>query len=102
MVLAVNDLLQFVYNPTYTISRDEKVVRSIGDELAKMFTIKRNKLVKTVDLINRNKKISISLAYYQIWALHQLIYDLIALFEGKPYVQLQLQKTLNLLDGKLQ
>ncbi|MDB0602618.1 hypothetical protein PL373_16070 [Tenacibaculum maritimum] len=100
MLHATSDLLQAVYSPIISLEKNDKIIRSIGLELAKSFLSKKEKSIKKANLLNVKKKAKITLKYYEAWALHQIIFELISLAPD-DYTKLQLQTTLNKLNELL-
>jgi len=101
MIFAVEKLLHNVYNPVYTLSNNAKLLRSIGFELVNKFENLKDKLIKKVNLLDTKKKKKVKLKYYELFALHEIIKDLISLSQN-GYDHHQLQTVLNLLNKKLQ
>lgn len=100
MAFSVNSILQNIYNPTYTLGTNEKLVRSIGFELAEKFNKATDKLQKKANFFEVKKKTNITLKYFEAWALHQILIDLISL-SNNDYEKLQVQKTLNILNSEI-
>ncbi|CAA0245432.1 hypothetical protein [Tenacibaculum maritimum] len=100
MVHATYQVLLHVYNPIYSISYNDKVIRSIGIDLVEIFRKINEKNQRKNDLFHANKKTKITLKYYQLWALHEILIDLISLSTSKFY-HLQVQLVINKLNEQL-
>lgn len=99
-LMAADQLLQHAYAPSIALTEMQKVFRSIGFQLSELFEKKRKALIKKATLFNTTKKISISLEYYQAWALKNLLIDLMELSDN-PYQKVAIQTIINQLDQKL-
>ncbi|MDB0600718.1 hypothetical protein PL373_06075 [Tenacibaculum maritimum] len=100
MLMATHQILKNVYNPTSSLLKEQKIIRSIGFELADLFEKKCKKQIEKVSLFDQTKKTTLSLKYHQAWALQSLIIDLIYLHDS-PFQKVQLQKIINLIDKEL-
>lgn len=100
MLMATHQILKNVYNPSILLSREQKLVKSISFELAELFEKKCKAQIKKASLFDVQKKISLSLKYHQLWALHMLLIDLFFLHDN-AFQKQQLQKVIDLLDKEL-
>lgn len=101
-ILAIDRLLSRLYaiSPAGSTVR-ERMLLSIMYELADLFSKTAKKITRTTDLFSGNKKNkSITLKYYEAWALEQIIRDVINL-EENPYKKNLLQKTADEINQKL-
>ena len=94
-------LLKKVHSLNFAaLSVEEKINASIGAELYILFEKKKLSIQQKLDLLNRDKKISLSLKYYEVWALKKLFVNYIALLDNQ-YQSLNAQNVINLLDKKV-
>lgn len=96
-VLAIDKLL---FPNAVGTTKQQRVLLSIMYELAEIFEKRAKKITRSTDLFNAKKKISISLKYYEAWALEQIIRNLINL-EDNLYRKNLLQKTADEINQKL-
>lgn len=98
---AINDVVQEIYNIKPTSKVMENVKRSIGFELAEKINTKcRAAVKKHNNLFDGGEKISLSLKYYEAWALKEILVDFIAVSET-DFNKILTQKTIALIDQKL-
>ena len=99
-LIAVNSILQNVYDVSVSVSTIENVYISIGYDLADMFDTKLKRKIKKADLFDQKKLINFTFKFYQAWALHRL---LIALkpFADSAFKKQQIQIVIDKLDVKL-
>ena len=83
-LIAVDLVLQQMYNPNLPLTEMQKVYKSIGFDLAEIFEKKRKSQIKKASLFTQKKKVKVSLKYYQAWALKALLLDMIEFLES-PY-----------------
>ncbi|SED21475.1 hypothetical protein SAMN04489761_4648 [Tenacibaculum sp. MAR_2009_124] len=102
-VFAINKLLNEFYSTSTSAYSNyetlEKVQISICFKLSDTFETKARTLRKKVDLLNINKKVSITFWIYEAWALKDILFDNINLL-GCNYDKLQAQKSIDLIDSK--
>lgn len=100
-ILAIDGLLSRFYAiNTVGSTKSERVLLSIMYELAEIFEKRAKKIIRSTDLFNAKKKISITLKYHEAWALEQIIRDIINL-EDNPYKRNLLQKIADEINQKL-
>jgi hypothetical protein len=76
-VLTVYNMLNQLYNlPVSNIQR-ENIYKSIGFDLADKFESKAKELKKNSNLLNQKNKVEMTLKFYQAWALHEIIHELL-------------------------
>ncbi|CDF80598.1 hypothetical protein BN863_28860 [Formosa agariphila KMM 3901] len=100
-LLATHAILQYVYVVSYGNKTLENVHKSIGFELADKFDKKVKTQKKKATLFDQKKKISVTLKYYEAWALKAIATDLIYTCSS-DYSKNLVQSLINVLDQKLQ
>ncbi|WP_435135768.1 hypothetical protein [Formosa sp. A9] len=100
-LVAAHNILKQVYNPSYPNEIQIKVYKSIGFELADKFEKKVKAQQKKASLFDQKKKISVTLKYYEAWALKAIATDLIYTCSN-DYSKNLVQTLINVLDQKLQ
>lgn len=100
-LVAISFLLNECYNLIFTsLNTDQKIEVSIGCSLSDFFDKKKRKIQKNLDLLNSNKKISITLSFHEAWALKKIFINQLYLLKN-DYQKLSIQSCINDLDQKL-
>ncbi|UAB84998.1 hypothetical protein INR75_02915 [Zunongwangia sp. SCSIO 43204] len=97
-LIAVNKLLQKVYDLPVSTDKRENVYKSIGFDLADKLDKKHKNLIKKADLFS-DKAIKITLKYHEAWALEEILMELIA-EEDNPYYKTLQQSMINKINEK--
>ncbi|WP_268846770.1 hypothetical protein [Flavobacterium aestivum] len=99
-ILAVNELLQHIYDMGKSNDKKTNVYRSIGFDLADKFDSKAKELVKKSTLFDVNKKHKFSLKFHEAWALEIILRELFTYTENH-YVRLKVNIVIDCLNQKL-
>lgn len=75
-LVAANKILKEIYNLPVSTDKRENIYKSIGFDLADKFDKKCKTRIKKADLFD-NKKVKLTLAYHEAWALEAIIQDLL-------------------------
>jgi hypothetical protein len=75
--MAVNSLLQLVYDHPLGANKQENVLKSIGYDVADSFQKKVNTRIKKANLLDDRKKVKITFKYHEAWALELIIRSLV-------------------------
>ena len=75
-LMAANKILKEIYNLPASTDKRENIYKSIGYDLADKFDSKCKARIKKANLFEK-KKVKITLAYHEAWALEAIIQDLI-------------------------
>lgn len=95
---AISTLLNKCYDLNfYVLTPEEKIEISIGAELSDSFDKRRRKIQKELNLLNSNKKVDVTLKFYEAWALKKIFINQIHLLEN-DYQKFQIQNAINILD----
>lgn len=97
-VISIANLLNKVYDlPFNSFGEEEKVSISIGILLADKFESKKRDLMKKLDLLNREKKVKMSLKYHEAWALKNICINQISWAET-DFQKINIQSAIHLID----
>lgn len=104
-LIAANKLLSTIYELygyNYNqFTKEQKLMMSFFVDLSEFFEKKYRAMLKKHSLFTQKKLISITLKYYEAWALHQLFIEAFSLAEN-AYQKHQIQRIINKLDKWLQ
>ena len=78
-ILALNRLLEMIWDLPVSTDKRENVYKSIGYDLSEKIGLKAKNIIKKSELC-KNKEISISLKYHEAWALEQIVTELLENF----------------------
>ncbi|WP_329804996.1 hypothetical protein [Flavobacterium facile] len=92
-VSSLNNLLEIIVeSQNYNLSIEQKAIKNIAFQISDKIYKLKHKIFKST--IATEKKYKINLQYYECWALHHFIVNLIYLEENE-YRKLQLQTISN-------
>lgn len=99
-LISTTSLLMLVYNQDATLNKQEKVLRSIGFDLADKFDSKTKALQKKASLFDETKKPKITLKFHEAWALEIILIELMP-YNTNDFRKNETQKVINQLNQKL-
>ena len=99
-IIAVNELLNYIYDMERSNDKKVNVYRSIGYDLADKFDSKAKQLVKKATLFDSKKKHKITLKYHEAWALEIILRELFT-YADNHYVRLRVNLVIDDLNQKL-
>lgn len=99
-IVAINELLSYVYDMEKSNDKKVNVYRSIGFDLADKFDSKAKQLVKKSTLFDAKKKHKITLKYYEAWALEIILRELFTMSDDH-YNRFRVNLVIDNLNQKL-
>lgn len=99
-VLAVNELLQHIYDMEKSNDKKVNVYRSIGFDLADKFDSKAKQLIKKSTLFDAKKIHKIGLKFHEAWALEIILRELFT-YTDNHYVRIRVNVIIDTLNQKL-
>ena len=99
-LIAVNKILQKIYELPVSVDKIENVYKSIGYDLADAFDKKVKTKIKKADLFDQKKLVKFNFPFHEAWALHRILIELLPHAENK-FSANQIQNIINKLDQKI-
>jgi chromosome condensin MukBEF complex kleisin-like MukF subunit len=99
-LMSISALLMLLYGKKVTTNGQEKVLLSIGYDLADKFDSKAKQLVKKSSLFDTKKRHKITLKYHEAWALEIILIEFLP-FHSNEFSKNEVQKVINQLNQKL-
>ncbi|HIB37588.1 hypothetical protein [Mesonia sp.] len=100
-LIAVDELLQKVYELPVSLDKRENVYKSIGYDLADTFNKKVKTQIKKANLFDEKRK-KITLKYHEAWALEEILKDLLEIYPPtNDYKKILLRSITDKLNQKL-
>lgn len=99
-LMAVNSLLQGLYDMPVSVNPLQNVYASIGYDLADMFDSKLKSKIKKADLFDHKKPVKFTFKFHEAWALIRILIDLKP-YSDSAFKQQQIQTVIDKLDAKL-
>ena len=100
-LICINNQLQEAYGRRFGTLAMYNVVHSISLDLADKFDAKAKSLIKKANIFSVKRNTKITLKYHEAWALKIFLNEAIQRIDNDYYRTL-VQKTINILDQKLQ
>ena len=98
-LMAANEILKKIYSLPVSNDKRENIYKSIGFDLADKFDAKCKARIKKANLFD-NKKVKLTLAYHEAWALEAIIQDLLDQVINNEYQKALLRSLTNSINQK--